>query len=141
MKGLVCGTCGYIAINGAAPENCLVCKSPKEVFSEQDVIKTSEDEGPGEKHVPIIKVVKQCGLIGDGCTDVHVKVGEVTHPMEDDHYITFIDFYVDKEFVERVQLTPKCNPAAGAHIKASSGKLTAIELCNKHGYWINEADL
>jgi len=141
MNGLVCKTCGYIAINGTAPDKCPVCQSPKEVFEDKDVIMTAENEGPKEKHVPVIKVVKQCGLIGEGCTDVHAKIGEVPHPMEEDHYIVFIDFYVDKEFVERVHLTPSLNPAAGAHLKASSGKLTAIEFCNKHGYWINEVDL
>ncbi len=141
MKGLVCGTCGYIAINGSAPEKCPVCQSPKSAFVEKDVIKTIKDEGPKEKHVPVIKVVKQCGLIGEGCTDIHVKIGEVTHPMEPEHFIKFVDFYIDKEWVERVHLTPKLNPAACAHIKANNGKLTAIELCNVHGYWINEADL
>jgi superoxide reductase len=140
MKGFVCGTCGHIAFD-SAPENCPVCKSPKSVFAEKDAIKTAQDEGSGEKHVPVIKVVKQCGLIGEGCTDVHVKVGEVTHPMEAEHFITWIDFYVDKKWVERVMLTPDLNPAAGAHIKADSGKLTVIELCNLHGHWINEVDL
>lgn len=140
-KGLICGTCNYIAINGVAPETCPVCHSPKEVFSEKDIIKTAEDEGATEKHVPVIKIIKTCGLIGEGCTDVHVKIGEVPHPMEQEHYIVFVDLYVDKEYVERVSLTPKLNPAVCAHLKASSGKLTAIEFCNQHGHWINEADI
>ena len=141
MKGLICGTCGYVAIDGAAPDKCPVCQSPKDVFSEKDAINTSKDEGPGEKHVPVIKVVKQCELVGEGCTDVHVKIGEVLHPMTAEHSIQWVDFYVDKKFVERVHLTPDCNPAASAHIKASSGKLTAIEFCNLHGHWINEKDI
>lgn len=141
MEGLICGVCGYVAINGAAPDNCPVCMALKEVFEKKDVIMTAEDEGPGEKHVPVLKVVKTCGLIGDGCTDVHAKIGEVPHPMEPDHYIVFVDFYVDKEWVERVHLSPSLNPAAGAHVKADSGKLTAIEFCNVHGYWINEVDI
>ena len=141
MKGFICGVCGYASINGAAPDNCPVCKSPKTSFQEKDAIKTIKDEGPKEKHVPVIKVVKTCGLIGEGCTDVHVKIGEVTHPMEAAHFIVFVDFYVNNEWVERVHLSPSINPAAGAHIKATSGKLTAIEFCNLHGHWINEVNL
>jgi len=141
MNSLICKTCGYVSINGTAPDKCPVCQSPKEVFEEKDIIQTSESEGSTEKHIPVIKVVKTCGLIGEGCTDVHVKVGETAHPMESEHFIAFVDFYVDKEWVSRAHLSPALNPAAGAHVKASSGKLTAIELCNVHGYWINEIDL
>jgi len=36
-------------------------------------------------------VVKECGLLpGTGCTDVHVRVGEIEHVMTDKHYIRFI---------------------------------------------------
>jgi superoxide reductase len=140
MKGFICGTCGHVEFD-EAPEKCPVCASPKKVYEEKDAIKTAKDEGPGEKHVPVIKVVKQCGLIGDGCLDVHAKIGEVTHPMEPEHFITWVDFYVDKKWVERVQLSPALNPAAGAHIKAKEGKITVVELCNVHGLWINEADI
>ena len=140
MKGFVCGTCGHVAFD-EAPDKCPVCTSSKEVFEEKDAILTAENEGPKEKHVPVIKVVKQCGLVGEGCTDVHVRIGDTLHPMEDDHYIVWVDFYVDKKLVSRTQLTPDCNPAASAHIKTSSGKLSVIEFCNKHGLWINEVDL
>ena len=140
MEGFVCGTCRYIAFD-EAPEKCPVCMSPKSVFKAQDIVKTSADEGPKEKHVPVIKIVKKCGLVGEGCTDIHVRIGDILHPMEPDHYIVFVDFYVDKKWISRVHLTPDNNPAASSHIKASSGKLSVIELCNKHGYWVNEADL
>ncbi len=140
MNGFICGACGHIALD-EAPEKCPLCGSPSSVFKEQDIIKTAEDEGPKEKHVPVIKTVKKCGLVGKGCTDVHVRIGEILHPMEPDHYIVFIDFYIDRKVVLRVRLTPDTNPAASAHIKAGSGKITVIEFCNKHGYWISETDL
>ena len=141
MKGFLCGACKYISINGSAPDLCPVCGSPKSVFSEQDIIKTAQDEGPGEKHVPLIEVNRQCGLMGDGCTDVHVKIGKIAHPMEAKHYIVFVDLYAGNEWVSRAHLSPNTQPAACFHIKASSGKITAIELCNIHGHWINEGDL
>lgn len=144
MKGLVCKVCGFISINGAAPEKCPVCGAPKTSFEEkEDAIKTSQDEIKlSEKHTPVITVVKVCGLIPEGCQDVHVKVGEVQHPMLAEHYIAHLDFYLDKEFLSRVILTPeKLNPAAALHLKAKTGKLTVIELCNVHGAWIKTLPL
>ena len=140
MRSNICKTCGHAALDGV-PDRCPVCNSSKEAFEEKDAIQTRENEGPKEKHVPVIKIVKRCGLVGEGCTDVHAKIGDVLHPMEKEHHIAFVDFYVDKIWVQRVHLTPGCNPAASAHIKAGSGKLTTIELCNIHGYWINEEDI
>jgi superoxide reductase len=124
-----------------------VCGAPKAAFLEkEDAIKTSADpKNPTDaekKHTPSITVVKKCGLIPQGCTDVHVKVGEIQHPMEEKHYIVHIDFYIDKKFISRIHLTPeKLNPAGALHLKVSSGELTAIEFCNIHGAWINTANL
>jgi len=147
MKGFVCGGCGFISINGSAPENCPVCGAPKSAFTEDEgAIKTPQDPGNmtelEKKHIPVITVVKQCGLIPENCQDVHAKIGEIQHPMQSDHSIMSIDFYIDKEFISRVKLTPeKLNPAAALHLKKTAGKLTVIDHCNLHGSWINEADL
>ena len=143
IQGIVCKVCGYIAINGRAPDKCPVCGAPKTSFEKKEVIKTAQDEAKlSEKHTPVITVVKQCGLIPEGCQDVHVNVGEVLHPMLPEHYITTLDFYIDNEFLARVHLTPeKLNPAAALHLKVKSGKLSVIEHCNLHGAWIKEEDL
>jgi len=147
MKGYVCKVCGFISINGSAPERCPVCGAPKTSFEERgDAIKTAQDVNNltelEKKHLPIIAVVKKCSLIPEGCQDVHVKIGQIQHPMEAKHYIAHIDFYIDNEFISRVILTPdKLNPAAALHLKVSSGKLSVIELCNLHGAWISEAGL
>lgn len=147
MKGLVCKVCKFIAINGTAPDKCPVCGAPKTAFEEkEDAIKTPSDPDHltelEQKHIPVVTVVKKCGLIPEGCQDVHVKIGEVQHPMQLEHYIMHIDFYIDKEFISRVILTPaKLNPAAALHLKATVGRLTAIELCNIHGAWIKEMPL
>lgn len=147
MKGFVCKVCGYISIDGSAPEKCPVCGAPKASFEEkEDAIKIPKDvNNPSElekKHIPVIRVVKKCGLIPEGCQDAHVKIGQIQHPMQPEHSIQHIDFYIDNEFISRVVLTPdKLNPAAALHLKAKSGKLTVIELCNLHGAWINEVNL
>lgn len=147
MKGLVCKVCGFIAIDGRAPDNCPVCRAPKTAFQEkEDAIKTPKDPKSltdlEKKHLPVINVVKTCGLIPEGCQDVHVRLGEIQHPMQDDHYIMHIDFYIDEQFIARVHLTPaKLNPAAALHLKAGTGNLTAVALCNLHGAWINNQQL
>jgi len=147
MNTLVCNVCGYVALNGIAPEKCPVCQAPKQSFKEQaDVLKVAADKSKmtelEKKHTPMIVVVKSCGLIPGGCIDVHVKIGEIIHPMTAEHQIQTIDFYLDKEFLSRVILTPeKVNPAAGMHLKANSGTLTVISSCNLHGKWINDAVL
>ena len=147
MKGFVCKVCGYISIDGSVPDKCPVCHAPKTSFEEKDdAIKTPKDVNNltelEKKHVPVITVVKKCGLIPEGCQDVHVKMGEIQHPMLPEHYILHIDFYIDNKFISRVDLTPeKLNPAAALHLKATSGKLTVIELCNLHGAWIKEIEL
>ena len=145
MKGYVCKVCQYISINGSAPDKCPVCGSPKTAFEEKEAIKTPADPKSltelEKKHVPVVTVLKKCGLI-EGCVDVHVKMGEILHPMQPEHYINHIDFYLDKEFIARIHLTPeKLNPAGALHLKATSGTLTAIELCNLHGAWIKEVNL
>lgn len=144
MKGFVCKVCGFISINGSIPEKCPACGAPKTSFVEkQDAIKLPEDEkNLKEKHTPVIVIVRKCGLIPEGCLDVHVKVGNVEHPMLPEHFITHIDFYIDNEFISRIQLTPQnLHPAGALHLKATSGKLSVIELCNLHGAWIKEENL
>jgi superoxide reductase len=147
MKGFVCGVCGYVAIDGAAPDNCPVCWAPKDKFTEKaDALKTSKDVatiGESEKkHIPSIAVSKKCGLIPAGCVDVSVKVGEIIHPMITEHFIRHIDFYIDNKYVARVMLTPeKLNPAGTIHIKGAGSKIQAVELCSVHGAWFNEVNI
>ena len=147
MKGFLCKVCGFISINGSAPENCPVCGAPRTSFEEkEEAVKTPKDANNltelEKKHIPVITIVKKCGLIPEGCQDVHVKMGQIQHPMQEEHYIMHIDFYIDNEFISRVKLTPeKLNPAAALHLKAESGKLSVIELCNLHGAWIKEVEL
>jgi desulfoferrodoxin-like iron-binding protein len=147
MKTFVCKKCGHIEF-GAAPDNCPVCWEPKTSFTD-DPTAIKKPANPAaltdgdKKHIPQIVVVKTCGLIpGGGCTDVHVKVGEIEHVMEEKHSIRWIDAYIDFKFIARIELTvPSCHPAGGLHLKANSGKFQAIENCNVHGNWMSEKAL
>ncbi|MCX5781512.1 MAG: desulfoferrodoxin family protein [Elusimicrobia bacterium] len=145
MKAFKCGMCGFVSIDGSAPEKCPVCGAPKKMFKESEV-KTSKDiatYGESEKkHIPSITISKKCGLLpNEGCIDINVKIGEITHPMLAEHYIMHIDFYIDTKYVSRMMFSPdKINPAACLHIKVPKGKITVIEQCNIHGDWMNETD-
>lgn len=76
-----------------------------------------------EKHVPVIE---QC----DGVCKV--KVGSVRHPMEEKHYIEWIEIIVDGK-AYRQFLEPGGEPEAEFNIKAES--IAAREYCNVHGLW------
>jgi superoxide reductase len=147
MKMLECKVCGHIEFS-QAPAKCLICGALAEAYMEKpDAIQKPANpaalsEGD-KKHIPQIVVVKECGLLpGTGCTDVHVRVGEIEHVMTAKHFIRFIDFYLNYRFISRVWLSPDvCHPAAALHLNASSGTLTALENCNIHGNWISETNL
>jgi superoxide reductase len=76
-----------------------------------------------EKHVP---VVEQAG------GKVNVKVGSVAHPMEEKHYIEWVELVVDGK-AYRQFLKPGDAPEASFDIDAKN--VTAREYCNLHGLW------
>jgi superoxide reductase len=148
MKALVCAACGFIALDGDVSGPCPVCHSKKEIFKEvEDAIVTpspaTDKVELNKKHIPLVKIVKACGLIPDsGCTDVSVKVGETTHPMLKEHFIMYVDTYIDKKYISRVFFSPeKMNPAVGLHLKVSTGTFQAIAKCNLHGAWLTETKI
>lgn len=76
-----------------------------------------------EKHVPVIEKVPG---------GFKVKVGDVPHPMEPDHFIQFIEIRTDDE-VQRKYLQP--GRPAEAIFMTEAASISAVELCNKHGVW------
>jgi superoxide reductase len=76
-----------------------------------------------EKHVPVIEKV-------DG--GVKVKVGDVAHPMEEKHFIEWIEIIADGK-ADRQFLNP--GEAPEAVFKTDAQNVTAREYCNLHGLW------
>lgn len=146
METFVCGKCGYLAFH-QAPDICPVCGAPKKVFElDTSAIKKPVDAGNlndlEKKHIPVIEIRKQCGLVGPGCVDAQIKVGEIIHVMEAKHFIMYLDIYHDYNFIARYHLSPeKVNPVLGMHLKVSSGKLIVLENCNIHGRWMSETEI
>ena len=142
MKIYICKICGHIEFN-SIPETCPVCSAKN--FEQNDNIFTESEEKSKEaavKHIPNVQVVKKCGLIPEEtCTDILVRIGEKLHPMEENHYITFIDCYIDDKYASRIMLTPLTWASVVFHIKTQGSKVTIVECCNIHGYWKSEAPL
>ena len=78
-----------------------------------------------EKHVPVYEVEEN---------EIVVKVGDVIHPMEEKHYITFITL-VTEDRVIRKDLTPGEEPVVRFPYIPGS---TIYEYCNLHGLWKND---
>jgi len=113
-----CGVCGNIIMVLHASRGTLVCCGQPMQLLEEKV----EDVGK-EKHVPVIEKTD---------TGVEVKVGSIPHPMEENHYIEWIELTTgDETFIKF--LKPGEAPEAEFEVKA--GKLTAREYCNMHGLW------
>ncbi len=82
-------------------------------------------EASKEKHIPVIESMDK---------GIKVKVGSVAHPMEDKHYIEWIDLIADDK-VYRKFLKPGDAPEAEFCMRAE--KFTAKAYCNLHGLWKN----
>ena len=113
-----CNVCGNIVeVLHAGVGQLVCCGQPMELLTEK-----TEDVGL-EKHVPIIEKVGN---------KVKVKVSSVAHPMEEKHYIEWIEIIADGR-VYRKFLKPGDKPEAEFEITAD--KIEAREYCNLHGLW------
>ncbi len=137
-----CSVCGHIEFN-QAPEKCLVCRAMKSFKENAAAIKKTGQTPGGEadaKHLPAI-AVEADSFFADHADSVLVKatIGEMEHPMKAEHYIRWLDFYVDQSFISRVWLSPALNrPAAALSVRAKSGTITVCQNCNIHGTWMSE---
>ena len=144
MTIFICGFCGHIEFGGA-PDRCPVCGAAKEKFSQNDNVFVEAEEKSKEgavKHIPAITVNKTCKLVPEeACVDIIVRIGETLHPMMPEHFIQWIDCYVDDAHVTRIMPTPGVFAAGCFHLKTTGSKVRIVEFCNKHGHWQAEANL
>ena len=110
-----CGNIVEVIHAGAAPLNC--CGTAMELLAENTV------DAAKEKHVPVIEKV-------DG--GYKVSVGSVAHPMEEKHFIEWIELVADG-IAYRQFLKPGEAPVAVFCVTATT--VTAREYCNLHGHW------
>ncbi|MFP3949507.1 MAG: desulfoferrodoxin [Candidatus Micrarchaeia archaeon] len=112
-----CNVCGNIVeVLHAGAGELVCCGQPMELKAEK-----VEEEGD-EKHVPVIEKTEN---------GIKVKVGSEPHPMEEKHYIEWIQVISDDRSYRKF-LKPDEAPEAEFPVK---GEVTAREYCNVHGLW------
>lgn len=112
-----CPICGNVIglIEGNA-DHIMCCGKPMELMT------ANSTDAAQEKHVPF------CERIGD---ELIIKVGEVEHPMVEDHYIQWVA-QVTEDRTTRVRLHPgQATETKFPYIPSS----TIFAYCNKHGLW------
>jgi len=113
-----CNICGNIVeVLHTGPSQLVCCNQPMELLQEK-----TQDQGQ-EKHVPVIERDDD---------EIEIKVGSIPHPMQEDHYIEWIEV-IDGEKVYRKFLKPGEKPEAEFEVDSEDVKVR--EFCNMHGLW------
>lgn len=115
-----CEVCGNIVEVVHAGGGTLVCCGKEMVLQKENVIEASR-----EKHFPVIE--------REG-NKVKVKVGEIPHPMEEAHYIEWIEILIDGVSYKKF-LKPGEAPEAEFYLLTESKEIIARAYCNLHGLW------
>jgi len=113
-----CDVCGNIVEVLHSGQGTLVCCGQDMTLQAENTVDAAK-----EKHVPVIEKI-------DG--GYKVSVGSVAHPMEEKHYIEWIELIAgDKAY--RQFLNP--GDAPEAVFKVDAAQVSAREYCNLHGHW------
>ncbi len=117
-----CDICGNIVeILHEGQEALVCCGEPMKLMKEQTADQTNE------KHVPVVEKTEK---------GYKVTVGSTLHPMQEKHYIEWIELITDTG-VFRKHLSPGEEPIA--HFEDVGDVVQAREYCNIHGLWaLNE---
>ncbi len=113
-----CNVCGNIVEMVHSGKGQLVCCGQP-----MELKKANDQDASLEKHVPVIEVTEN---------GIKVAVGAVLHPMEDKHYIEWIEVIADGR-IERKFLKPGDEPTAEFSKVGDSIEVRAY--CNLHGLW------
>jgi len=118
MEVYRCEVCGNIVevLHGGTGQ-LVCCGKPMKLLVENTT------DAAREKHVPVIEKV---------AGGYKVKVGSVPHPMEEKHYIEWIELVADDK-AYRQFLSPGQPAEAMFSVEAKS--VFAREYCNLHGLW------
>jgi superoxide reductase len=113
-----CGVCGNMTeVVHASAGELVCCGQPMNLMTENTT------DAATEKHVPVISKISG---------GFKVMVGSVAHPMEEKHYIEWIELIADGK-AYRQFLDPGGKPEAVFMVDAA--EVTAREYCNLHGLW------
>ncbi len=115
----ICGNIVEVFHKGAGELVC--CGQPMKLLTEQTA------DYKLEKHVPMIEKIEG---------GFKVIVGSTLHPMEEAHFIEWIEITDDAGRVYRKHLKP--GDAPEARFKIDAENVVAREHCNVHGLWKRE---
>jgi len=111
----ICGNIVEVLHEGQGELVC--CGKPMNLLVENTT------DASREKHVPVIEKT---------ATGVKVKVGSAPHPMEEKHYIEWVQIMADGKSYRQF-LSPGQAPEAMFDVTAAA--VSAREYCNIHGLW------
>jgi len=115
-----CEICGnIIEVLHEGVDSLVCCNEPMKLLKENTV------DAAKEKHVPIISNTSQ-GIL--------VQIGSVPHPMEEKHYIEWIEIITKYNKSYKKFLSPGDKPEVKFCITPED-VLFAREHCNLHGLW------
>ena len=121
-KFYICPDCGalveMIHDSGIAPACCGM---------KMDELRPNTVEASGEKHIPAVTVSDNV---------VTVNVGSVDHPMQDVHYIEWVQL-VTENGSQRKMLKPGEAPKV-VFYPGSDKPIAVYAYCNLHGLWKTE---
>ena len=118
-----CSVCGNVVEMVHAGAGELICCGQSMNLQQENTVDAAK-----EKHVPVVE--------REGNT-VRVKVGEVPHPMDPDHYIEWIEInMIDAGRIAKIYLKPGDAPEVEFHARGETIKIRAY--CNLHGVWSAE---
>jgi superoxide reductase len=116
-KCQVCENITEVIHNGVGQ---LVCCGKPMVLCEENTVDASK-----EKHVPVVEKI---------AGGFKVKIGSIPHPMEEKHYIEWIEIVADGKAYRQFL---KAGDAPEAVFTINASEITAREYCNLHGLWKN----
>ena len=119
----ICGNLVQVILAGGGELVC--CGQPMTLLKPNTI-----EDAALEKHIPVYIQIEN---------GVEIQVGSVLHPMNDDHYIMFIEsISEDRNRMKLQYLHP--GREAKMLLEEKLGKEKALEFCNLHGLWEGESD-
>ena len=117
-----CNICGNIVeFLHVGKGQLICCGQPMDLLIEK-----TEDEGK-EKHVPVVEKNEE-GVI--------VKIGSVPHPMEETHYIEWIEIvFKNNSYINF--LKPGDSPEVEFKVWKEETIIFVRAYCNIHGLWVS----
>ncbi len=90
----------------------------------------NKTEAATEKHIPVLNI--------EGTT-AFITVGEILHPMLEEHYISWIYVITNKRVI-KYDLLPNNEPKVELPLLKNEELIKVYAYCNTHGLWVNESN-